>query len=253
MVSICLMFSAWSNCRIGRCKVKKMKIRIPWKRLLPTAALQPPDSLLSWDDLKTATIFTLLVDICVLPLFPLERASSLRLKALFLHMPPQSFQNSLISCVSSANIYKEERHFQSPEYSICLSHTSSGLWFWIMSLQNQNFIKEFDQAEDRSVVKVTRNALPWLHVYLNIILQVMLTDTRQVNTLHSPSKRKPSKSWLAGKDWRNTGTLQWMQDFCVNLSETEDEKAGFWGNDQRLLKRNTGMMGGTKHGVSVFR
>lgn len=63
-------------------------------------------------------------------------------------MPPQSFQNSLISCVSSANIYKEERHFQSPEYSICLSHTSSGLWFWIMSLQNQNFIKEFDQAED---------------------------------------------------------------------------------------------------------
>lgn len=79
-------------------------------------------------------------------------------------------------------IKKRERHFQPPNNSICLSHTSLGLWFWIMSLQNQNFKKEFDQAEDRSVVTVTRSALLWVSVYLNIILQVMITETQQYSS-----------------------------------------------------------------------
>lgn len=72
MVLICLIFSAGVS-RIGKHKVKKMKIRIPRKRLLPSSALQTPDFLLSQNDFKTATIFTFLTHICVLPLPPFEK------------------------------------------------------------------------------------------------------------------------------------------------------------------------------------
>lgn len=80
--------------RLGRHKVKKMKIRISWKGLLPAAAIQPQTSL-SWNYLKIATIFTLLVDTCALhlpsPTTHTLKTKSLNIIALFPQFPPQFF------------------------------------------------------------------------------------------------------------------------------------------------------------------
>lgn len=115
--------------------------------------------------LKIATIFTLLVDTCALHLFPPPtlKTNSLNIIALFPQFPAQFFQNSLISYGRSADIKQERREmfslFRTQHLPVSpLSHPSLGVSLCIMNPQKKNFIKEFVQEKNASIVKDTKNA-----------------------------------------------------------------------------------------------